>query len=207
MAKHKTTARGVIWQHSQGLLNKPRTPKGSPPPIVTVPVSPMHKRLTLMQLSPNPATVAQISAAYSAMATKPDRHPATTWALLLTLAKDATGVLDTCRACGGSGQVSQPYQHVHCPNCQAVHQPCTCGVERVRPPGFQRVPCADYEQGMVLSDTCHGTGQRRVHNPAPGELSPNTMGLPHAELAQRLGTPDLMAQVAAVLGNITGITG
>lgn len=82
------------------------------------------------------------------------------WGKLLHLAQHAIGVLDTCCHCGGRGQISQPIG-----NGQL---------------GFTQKTCAVYEQGMVVSETCHGTGLRRVHNPAPGEL-PGNLGMAHAQ--------------------------
>lgn len=75
------------------------------------------------------------------------------------LSKQAIGVLDTCCNCRGTGMVMQPCK----PDPKTGE----------RQFGFEQVPCADYSQGVMESETCHGTGKRRIHNPAPNELPGN----------------------------------
>ena len=134
----------------------------------------MARRLELLVIAAragNPPTVAQISAAYATMATHPVGYGDELWGTLLQLAQQAIGVLDVCRHCGGNGMVSRPI-----------------GGGKL---GFTQKTCAEYADGEKVADTCYGSGWRRVHNPAPGEL-PGNMSAQHANLSN-------MQQVAAVL--------
>ena len=143
----------------------------------------MARRLELLNINAkagNPPTVAQISAAYATMATAPIGYGEEQWGSLLSLAQVAIGVLDTCCQCGGGGAVSQP----HKPDVKTG----------VKLPGFERVTCAVYEDGEVVQNTCFGSGWRRIHNPAPGEL-PGNLSAQHANLSN-------MQQVAKVLNGV-----
>jgi len=151
----------------------------------------MQKRLTLMQqaLSSGRApTTAQISAAYATMSCTPQAHTDADWAALLHLAQAAIGVTQTCLVCNGSGMVSQKADP-SCPTCGAFHG-CGCGENYVSR-GFGRVTCGTYVEGMLVKETCKGSGLRKVHVPAPGEL-PGTISSQQAQLT-------LQQQVTAVL--------
>lgn len=208
MANHKPNARGVFWQQSPGMLSAPRAPrrpKGTAPSVQLIPkLTAMQKRLMLMRLAlldGRPPTVAQIGATYASMALKPSKHADKDWQALLNLAQHAIGVLDICRICNGSGEISGRYDYLHCGDCGAVHQPCTCTCPRTVPKGFMRVSCAIYAEGYKVRDTCQGSGWLRVHTPQPGDMQ--YVDKFSAELATRPGNTDIMQQVAAVLSKYT----
>lgn len=126
----------------------------------------MARRLELMEAHARGGrapTVAQIGATYATMATCPLGYDDGMWGQLLRLAEQAVGVLDICRHCGGRGTISQPIGEGK---------------------GFTQKECAVYEQGVKVNHTCHGSGWRRVHNPAPGEL-PGNMSAEHAQASHK----------------------
>lgn len=129
----------------------------------------MRQRLTLIKQAfehkGQRPTVAQVAAAYHTMAA--GGYDVDLWRALAYLSAHATGVLVDCGECRGGGMVSASARKAE--QERLDERQARTG----RPPnakelaaladmvGFTRVPCK----------LCQGSGQRRVNNPAPGDMS------------------------------------